>query len=143
MNLIEFARELERMNQSSFILLSGVASISLLVGGIGVMNIMLVSVTERTNEIGIKKALGARRKVILKQFLVEAVVLTLIGGILGILIGLLSGYIITQSLDFPYIVSALSIIVSLVFCSLMGVIFGLLPAMKASKLNPIEALRFE
>ncbi len=143
MNLIEFARELERMNQSSFILLSGIASISLLVGGIGVMNIMLVSVTERTNEIGIKKALGARRKVILKQFLVEAVVLTLIGGILGILIGLLSGYIITQSLDFPYIVSALSIIVSLVFCSLMGVIFGLLPAMKASKLNPIEALRFE
>jgi putative ABC transport system permease protein len=131
------------MNQSSFILLSGIASISLLVGGIGVMNIMLVSVTERTKEIGIKKALGARRKVILKQFLVEAVVLTLIGGILGILIGLLSGYIITQSLDFPYIVSTLSIIVSLVFCSLMGVIFGLLPAMKASKLNPIEALRFE
>lgn len=143
MNLGEFARELERMNQSSFILLAGIASISLLVGGIGVMNIMLVSVTERTKEIGIKKALGARRKVILKQFLVEAVVLTLIGGILGILIGLLSGYIITQSLDFPYIVSTLSIIVSLVFCSLMGVIFGLLPAMKASKLNPIEALRFE
>ncbi|MGA5592156.1 ABC transporter permease, partial [Enterococcus mundtii] len=102
-----------------------------------------VSVTERTKEIGIKKALGARRKIILKQFLVEAVVLTLIGGILGILIGLLSGYVITQSLDYPYIVSVLSIIVSLVFCSLMGVIFGLLPAMKASKLNPIEALRFE
>lgn len=143
MNLKGFARELERMNQSSFILLSGIASISLLVGGIGVMNIMLVSVTERTKEIGIKKALGARRKIILKQFLVEAVVLTLIGGILGILIGLLSGYVITQSLDYPYIVSVLSIIVSLVFCSLMGVIFGLLPAMKASKLNPIEALRFE
>lgn len=143
MNLKDFARELERMNQSSFILLSGIASISLLVGGIGVMNIMLVSVTERTKEIGIKKALGARRKIILKQFLVEAVVLTLIGGILGILIGLLSGYVITQSLDYPYIVSVLSIIVSLVFCSLMGVIFGLLPAMKASKLNPIEALRFE
>ncbi|MGL9847710.1 hypothetical protein IGJ91_002880 [Enterococcus sp. DIV0765f] len=143
MNLKEFARELERMNQSSFILLSGIASISLLVGGIGVMNIMLVSVTERTKEIGIKKALGARRKVILKQFLVEAVVLTLIGGILGVLIGLLSGYAITQSLDYPYIVSVISIVVSLVFCSLMGVIFGLLPAMKASKLNPIEALRFE
>lgn len=143
MNLGLFARELERMNQSRFVLLAGIASISLLVGGIGVMNIMLVSVTERTKEIGIKKALGARRKVILKQFLVEAVVLTLIGGILGILIGLLSGYVITQSLDFPYIVSVLSIIVSLVFCSLMGVIFGLLPAMKASKLNPIEALRFE
>jgi len=143
MNLKEFARELERMNQSSFILLSGIASISLLVGGIGVMNIMLVSVTERTKEIGIKKALGARRKVILKQFLVEAVVLTLIGGVLGVLVGLLSGYAITLSLDYPYIVSVISIVVSLVFCSLMGVIFGLLPAMKASKLNPIEALRFE
>lgn len=143
MNLKEFARELERMNQSSFILLTGIASISLLVGGIGVMNIMLVSVTERTKEIGIKKALGARRKVILKQFLVEAVVLTLIGGVLGVLIGLLSGYAITQSLDYPYIVSMISIVGSLVFCSLMGVIFGLLPAMKASKLNPIEALRFE
>lgn len=142
-NLKEFARGLERMNQSSFILLSGIASISLLVGGIGVMNIMLVSVTERTKEIGIKKALGARRKVILKQFLVEAVVLTLIGGVLGVLIGLLSGYAITLSLDYPYIVSVISIVVSLVFCSLMGVIFGLLPAMKASKLNPIEALRFE
>ncbi|MGL9892476.1 ABC transporter permease [Enterococcus sp. DIV0806c] len=143
MNLKEFARELERMNQSSFILLSGIASISLLVGGIGVMNIMLVSVTERTKEIGIKKALGARRKVILKQFLVEAVVLTLIGGVLGVLVGLLSGYAITLSLDYPYIVSVISIVGSLVFCSLMGVIFGLLPAMKASKLNPIEALRFE
>lgn len=143
MNLKEFARELERINQSSFILLSGIASISLLVGGIGVMNIMLVSVTERTKEIGIKKALGARRKVILKQFLVEAVVLTLIGGILGVLIGLLSGYVITQSLDYPYIVSVIPIVGSLVFCILMGVIFGLLPAMKASKLNPIEALRFE
>ncbi|MDA9461042.1 ABC transporter permease protein [Enterococcus mundtii 3F] len=143
MNLSEFARELERMNQSSFILLTGIASISLLVGGIGVMNIMLVSVTERTKEIGIKKALGARRKVILKQFLVEAVVLTLIGGVLGVLIGLLSGYAITQSLDYPYIVSVISIVGSLVFCSLMGVIFGLLPAIKASKLNPIEALRFE
>lgn len=143
MNLKEFARELERINQSSFILLSGIASISLLVGGIGVMNIMLVSVTERTKEIGIKKALGARRKVILKQFLVEAVVLTLIGGILGVLIGLLSGYVITQSLDYPYIISVISIVGSLVFCILMGVIFGLLPAMKASKLNPIEALRFE
>lgn len=143
MNLKEFARELERINQSNFILLSGIASISLLVGGIGVMNIMLVSVTERTKEIGIKKALGARRKVILKQFLVEAVVLTLIGGILGVFIGLLSGYVITQSLDYPYIVSVISIVGSLVFCKLMGVIFGLLPAMKASKLNPIEALRFE
>ena len=143
MNLSEFARELERMNQSSFILLTGIASISLLVGGIGVMNIMLVSVTERTKEIGIKKALGARRKTILKQFLVEAVVLTLIGGVLGVLIGLLSGYAITQSLDYPYIVSALSIVGSLIFSSMMGIIFGLLPAMKASKLNPIEALRFE
>lgn len=142
-NMEEFRKSIEQLNQANFILLAGIASISLLVGGIGVMNIMLVSVTERTREIGIKKALGARRKVILKQFLVEAVVITLLGGILGAFIGLFSGFLITNILQYPYIVSIVSIISSLTFCCIIGIIFGLLPAMKASKLDPIEALRFE
>lgn len=142
-NMEELQKSLEQFNQSNFILLAGIASISLLVGGIGVMNIMLVSVTERTREIGVKKALGARRKIILKQFLVEAVVLTFLGGILGVIIGLLSGFAITKILEYPYIISITSIVASLVFCCIIGIIFGLLPAMKASKLDPIEALRFE
>ena len=143
MNLREFERQLDNLNQSNFVLLAGIASISLLVGGIGVMNIMLVSVTERTREIGIKKALGARRKVILKQFLIEAVILTLMGGIIGVIAGIASGFIITHSLEYPYILSVFSVFVSLLFCCIIGVVFGLLPAVKASKLDPIEALRFE
>lgn len=143
MNMDELKKSIEQFNQSNFILLAGIASISLLVGGIGVMNIMLVSVTERTREIGIKKALGARRKVILRQFLIEAIVLTVLGGILGVLIGLVGGFIITQTLHYPYIVSLLAILGSLAFCLVVGIVFGLLPAVKASKLNPIEALRYE
>ena len=107
------------------------------------MNIMLVSVTERTREIGIKKALGARRNIILQQFLLEAVILTLMGGVIGVLAGILTGFIITHSLAYPYILSIFSVVVSLLFCCIIGVVFGLLPAMKASKLHPIEALRFE
>lgn len=143
LNLREFERQLDNLNQSNFVLLAGIASISLLVGGIGVMNIMLVSVTERTREIGIKKALGARRKIILKQFLIEAVILTLMGGFVGVLAGIISGFGITQSLDYPYILSLFSVLVSLAFCCMIGLVFGLLPAVKASKLDPIEALRFE
>lgn len=143
MNLNEFERQLDNINKSNFILLAGIASISLIVGGIGVMNIMLVSVTERTREIGIKKALGARRKVILKQFLIEAIILTLIGGIIGVIAGIISGFVITHSLAYPYILSILSVVISLAFCCIIGIVFGLLPAIKASKLDPIEALRFE
>ena len=124
-------------------IISAIAGISLFVGGTGVMNIMLVSVTERTREIGIKKALGARRKIILKQFLIEAVILTLMGGFIGVVAGILSGFAITQSLAYPYILSLFSVFVSLLFCCIIGVVFGLLPAVKASKLDPIEALRFE
>lgn len=143
MDLRDFEQQLDNLNRSNFVLLAGIASISLIVGGIGVMNIMLVSVTERTREIGIKKALGARRRVILKQFLIEAIILTLMGGLLGVLGGILAGFIITTSLSYPYILSILSIVVSLLFCCIIGIVFGLLPAIKASRLNPIEALRFE
>ncbi|VHG84124.1 Macrolide export ATP-binding/permease protein macB [Streptococcus pyogenes] len=143
MNLKEFERQLDNLNKSNFVLLAGIASISLIVGGIGVMNIMLVSVTERTREIGIKKALGARRKLILKQFLIEAVILTLLGGVIGVISGMVSGLIITRSLEYPYILSLFSVVLSLAFCCIIGIVFGLLPAIKASKLDPIEALRFE
>ncbi|HGO1053421.1 TPA: ABC transporter permease, partial [Streptococcus pyogenes] len=136
-------RQLDNLNKSNFVLLAGIASISLIVGGIGVMNIMLVSVTERTREIGIKKALGARRKLILKQFLIEAVILTLLGGVIGVISGMVSGLIITRSLEYPYILSLFSVVLSLAFCCIIGIVFGLLPAIKASKLDPIEALRFE
>ncbi|WP_348921164.1 ABC transporter permease [Enterococcus rotai] len=136
-------RQLEQFNRSNFLLLAGIASISLVVGGIGVMNIMLVSVTERTREIGVKKALGARRKVILEQFLVESITLTIFGGILGIVVGVIIGRIVTSILHYPFIVSIVSIVGSIAFCSLIGIIFGLMPAVKASKLDPIEALRYE
>lgn len=138
-----FEKQTEEFNRSNFFLLAGIASISLIVGGIGVMNIMLVSVTERTKEIGLKKALGARRKVILNQFLMEAIILTLMGGLLGILFGIVVGRIITHMLNYPYILSLLSVCGSLLFCCVVGIIFGLLPAVKASRLDPIEALRFE
>ncbi|ALS36772.1 putative ABC transport system permease protein [Enterococcus rotai] len=136
-------KQLEQINRSNFLLLAGIASISLVVGGIGVMNIMLVSVTERTREIGVKKALGARRKVILEQFLVESVTLTIFGGILGIIVGVIIGKVVTSILYYPFIVSIVSVVGSIGFCSLIGIIFGLMPAVKASKLDPIEALRYE
>lgn len=142
-NFSDYEKEMEEMNKSQFFLLAGIASISLLVGGIGVMNIMLVSVTERTREIGVKKALGARRKWILSQFLFESSLLTLIGGTIGVIGGLITGKLVTQSMDFPFIVSTKAIIGSLLFSVLIGIIFGLLPAMKAAKLNPIDALRYE
>lgn len=143
MNLDEFEKQMTEFNRSEFYLLAGIASISLLVGGIGVMNIMLVSVTERTREIGVKKALGARRKVILLQFLTESVTLTFIGGITGILVGLIAGKVITSVLNYPYMVSWLAILGSMAFCSIIGIVFGLTPAIKASKLDPIEALRYD
>lgn len=142
-NYDQYTQQMEEFNKSNFYLLAGIASISLLVGGIGVMNIMLVSVTERTREIGVKKALGARRRLILQQFLVESVILTLIGGMIGIVTGIIAGLVIVSILGFPYIISVLAIFGSLAFCCLIGILFGLLPAIKASKLNPIEALRFE
>lgn len=130
-------------NDSMTALLSGVAAISLLVGGIGIMNIMLVSVIERTKEIGIRKAIGAKRKTILSQFLIEATFISGFGGILGVLFGYLGAYIMKTAFKTPVVISNNVVIGSFLFSLFIGIVFGMYPANKASKLNPIEALRFE
>ncbi|MBI4705846.1 MAG: ABC transporter permease [Deltaproteobacteria bacterium] len=124
-------------------LLGAIAGVSLLVGGIGIMNIMLVSVTERTREIGIRLAIGARGREVLWQFLVEAVVLSLLGGVLGMLLGLGGALGATRGLDFPFVLSPLVVVVAFGFSAAVGVAFGFFPARKAARLNPIEALRHE
>ncbi|RKD32354.1 ABC transporter permease [Thermohalobacter berrensis] len=120
-----------------------VAAISLLVGGIGVMNIMLVSVTERTREIGIRKAIGATRKDILIQFLVEAMIISGIGGLIGTTLGLIIANIIAISMGIPPVISFVTIIIAVIFSSAVGIFFGIYPANKAAKLDPIDALRYE
>lgn len=120
-----------------------IAAISLFVGGIGIMNIMLVTVTERTREIGIRKAIGAKRRHILSQFLVESVVISCIGGIIGILFGILIGYLVSKVSTMTPYVTLSSVLTSFSVSAIVGVFFGIYPANKASKLNPIEALRFE
>ena len=140
-DMLEQAQQLQNMSKSTNTQLVWIASISLLVGGIGVMNIMLVSVTERTSEIGLKKALGAKKKRILLQFLTEAAVLTSIGGIIGVLTGIGLAELISGLMQIPVAISAPAIIIAVLFSTLIGVIFGLLPATKAANLNPIDALR--
>jgi putative ABC transport system permease protein len=130
-------------NDSMTTLLSGVAAISLIVGGIGIMNIMLVSVIERTKEIGIRKAIGAKRKTILSQFLIEATFISGFGGILGVLFGYLGSYIMKTAFKTPVVISNNVVLGSFLFSLAIGIVFGMYPANKASKLNPIEALRFE
>jgi putative ABC transport system permease protein len=123
--------------------ISAVAAISLLVGGIGVMNIMLVSVTERTREIGIRKAVGATTKIILMQFLIESVILSLIGGVIGMILGIVGAEIIGSFAGITPVISLTSIVGSILFSSAVGVFFGIYPAKKAAELDPIDALRYE
>ncbi|MGB9707573.1 MAG: ABC transporter permease, partial [Microgenomates group bacterium] len=124
-------------------LLSGIAAISLLVGGIGIMNIMLVSVIERTREIGLRKALGAKNKIVVLQFLTESIILTLIGGIIGIISGVIIYFVLAKLMNFSFVLSWWGILLSFIFSSIVGVVFGFYPAKKASELSPIEALRYE
>ena len=124
-------------------LLAAIASVSLLVGGIGIMNIMLVSVTERTREIGLRMAVGARGGDILVQFLVEAVTLSLLGGVLGIALGLGGSYAIAYFAQWRTLVSVQAVAVAFLFSAAVGVFFGFYPARQASRLNPIDALRYE
>ena len=140
-DMLEQAQQLQSMSQSTNTQLVWIASISLLVGGIGVMNIMLVSVTERTAEIGLKKAIGARKRRILLQFLTEAAVLTSLGGIIGVVSGVGLAQLISYLVKIPVAISFPAIVIAVVFSTLIGVIFGLLPATQAANLNPIEALR--
>lgn len=130
-------------NQSMTTMLGGIAAISLLVGGIGIMNIMLVSVIERTREIGLRKAIGAKRSTILIQFLIESATISGVGGILGVLVGFIGVYVATTFMKTTIVVSNNMVIASFLFSVAVGIIFGIYPANKASKLNPIDALRFE
>ena len=137
---------METVNQSTSmltLLLGAIAGISLIVGGIGIMNIMMVSVTERTREIGIRKALGATFMNIMTQFLIESMVIGIIGGIIGIVFGCAASKVIAQLGDFTTVITITPIIVSFIFSVGIGLFFGIYPARKAAKLDPIEALRYE
>ncbi len=125
------------------VLLAAIASISLIVGGIGIMNIMYVTVTERTKEIGLRTAIGARGRDIMFQFLLESAMLSLVGGIIGIIFGLFLSYVISMALSWPFIVSISSVIISFIVCAATGIFFGWYPAKKAANLDPITALRYE
>ena len=142
-DIMEQAQQNEQLSESTNQQLIWTASISLLVGGIGVMNIMLVSVTERTREIGLKKAIGARKNKILAQFLTEAAVLTSLGGILGTITGIIFAEAISRISNVPVAISIPAVIIAIVFSMLIGIIFGFFPAVKAANLDPIVALRHE
>jgi putative ABC transport system permease protein len=139
----EMAATRVQMAETMTGLLMSVASVSLLVGGIGIMNIMLVSVTERTREIGVRLAVGAKARDVLRQFLAEAVALSLVGGLAGIALGVFVSETITRSLGWPVAITGLSILVAFAFSAAVGVFFGWYPARKAANLDPIEALRYE
>jgi putative ABC transport system permease protein len=124
-------------------LLGGIAAISLLVGGIGIMNIMLVTVTERTREIGLRKALGAKRKLVIAQFLTEAVILTAAGGLIGMVFGITASFFLSKAFSLPFTISPSSVLLAIGVSGAIGVVFGWYPARKAANLQPIEALRFE
>jgi len=139
----EIAATVAQTSQVFTLLLGSVASVSLLVGGIGIMNIMLVSVTERTREIGVRMAVGATESDVQRQFLSEAIVLSLIGGIIGIVLGVVSSIFVSNVMKWPTVVSPLSIVAAVAFSAGVGIFFGYYPARKAARLDPIEALRYE
>lgn len=139
----ELIERFSSISQMMLVLLGSIAAISLIVGGIGIMNIMYVSVTERTREIGLRLAIGAKGKDILLQFLIEAILLSVIGGIVGVGLGILSSTLIEKIMGWPIVITTHSIVLSFMCCSFIGIFFGWYPAQKASGLNPIDALRHE
>ena len=142
-NMNSIMETMEETTGTLTLFLGAVAAISLVVGGIGIMNIMLVSVTERTREIGVRKALGATYSVIVTQFLIEAVVISLMGGIIGIILGIGSSKLIGMASGMSTVISVPTIVMSFAFSMAIGLIFGIYPARKAAKLNPIDALHYE
>jgi putative ABC transport system permease protein len=142
-NLTQMLQMAQQFTTVMTLLLGAIASVSLVVGGIGIMNIMLVSVTERTKEIGIRMAVGAKASDIRFQFIIEAITLSLIGGIIGIIVGTITAAIISKFADWPTIVSPLAVLLAFGFSGFIGIFFGFYPAYKASLLNPIDALRYE
>jgi putative ABC transport system permease protein len=140
---VDMGKVQEGTSETLTVMLLSIASVSLLVGGIGIMNILLVSVTERTREIGVRMAVGAKRAHILIQFLIEAMTLSVIGGCIGILFGIFAARLTTVIAGWPTIISSDTVVVAFVFSVVVGLFFGLYPANKASRLNPIEALRYE
>ena len=142
-NLADMADVADEAGRVMTLLLASIASVSLIVGGIGIMNIMLVSVTECTREIGVRMAIGATEGNVQQQFLVEAVVLSLMGGTMGILFGLSASFLITKTLGWPVLISPVVIVIAVLFSMAVGVFFGFYPARKAAQLDPIEALRYE
>jgi putative ABC transport system permease protein len=141
--MADFIRTRSETQSILSVLLGATAAISLVVGGIGIMNIMLVSVTERTREIGIRLAIGARERDVLTQFLVEAVMMSVLGGVIGILLGLGFSYLGAKALNFPFIPSTVAVMIAFLFSAAIGIGFGFFPARKAARLDPIEALRHE
>lgn len=139
----DIAQALEGTTNTLTILLGAIAAVSLLVGGIGIMNIMLVSVTERTREIGIRLAIGARARDVLTQFLVESIALSTFGGLIGLVVGVGGTWLVTWKLDMPLVISPLVMVIGFSFSVAIGIIFGYFPARKAARLNPIDALRHE
>lgn len=131
------------ISEMMLVLLGSIAAISLVVGGIGIMNVMYMSVTERTREIGLRMAIGGKSKYILQQFLLEAMLLSVLGGIVGVLVGIIASKIVESTLGWPILITPNSILLSFLFCTFIGVFFGWYPARKASALNPIDALRHE
>ena len=139
----DIAKTIAGTSRTMMLMLMSIASISLIVGGIGIMNILLVSVTERTREIGLRMAVGAKRRHILLQFLIEAIIMTVIGGVLGVAAGIGGARLLTVMVGWPTIISLQAIVAAFLFSVAVGLFFGLYPANKASKLNPIEALHYE